>query len=106
MSVEELVQEMRRRAEKNLKLGYKVKFVLGDEGVIWWDGTEHPPVIEAGDPGGSDGGEANTTITITPENLEKLMQGKLDPTLGYMTGKLKVEGSMGVALKLTSMFSD
>jgi putative sterol carrier protein len=101
MSVEELVEEMRRRAGQNLKLGYKVKFVLGDEGIISWDGTEHPPVIEEGDKG-----DANTTITITPENLEKLMAGKLDPTLGYMTGKLKVEGSMGVALKLTSMFSD
>lgn len=101
MGIEELVEEMRRRAGQNLKLGYKVKFVLGDEGIISWDGTEHPPVIEAGDQG-----DANTTITITPENLEKLMAGKLDPTLGYMTGKLKVEGSMGVALKLTSMFSD
>jgi putative sterol carrier protein len=105
MGVEELVEEMRRRAEQNLKLGYKVKFQV-DDGTIFWDGTEHPPVIAAAASDSPDWGEANTTITITAENLEKLMAGKLDPTLGYMTGKLKVEGSMGVALKLTSMFSD
>ena len=53
-----------------------------------------------------DKGDADTTITINAQNLEKLMQGGLDPTLAYMTGKLKVEGKMGVALKLTSMFAD
>jgi putative sterol carrier protein len=100
MELEALIAEMRTRAGQNLKLGYKVKFVVGDD-LIFWDGTEHPPSI-----GTEDQGDANTTITITPENLEKLMAGKLDPTLGYMTGKLKVEGSMGVALKLTAMFND
>ena len=43
---------------------------------------------------------------LSDQDLQKLMAGNLDPTLAYMTGKLKVEGSMGVALKLTSMFSD
>ena len=100
MDIDQLVEEMRKRAAQNLKLGYKVKFDLGD-GVIFWDGTQHPPVIEA-----ADQGEANTTIAIEPANLVKLMAGQLDPTIAYMTGKLKVEGSMGVALKLTSMFSD
>lgn len=100
MDLAELTEEMRRRAAQNVKLGYKVKFVMED-GIIFWDGSEHPPEI-----GNEDKGDANTTINITPENLQKLMAGNLDPTLAYMTGKLKVEGSMGVALKLTSMFSD
>jgi putative sterol carrier protein len=100
MEIETLIEDMRRRAGQNVKLGYKVKFLVEDD-IIFWDGTEHPPVIEP-----KDLGEANTTITISPANLQKLLQGGLDPTLAYMTGKLKVEGSMGVALKLTSMFSD
>jgi len=100
MDLAELTEELRRRAGQNVKLGYKVKF-LRDEGTIFWDGTEQPPVI-----GNDDAGEANTTIRISAENLQKLMAGGLDPTLAYMTGKLKVEGSMGVALKLTSMFAD
>jgi putative sterol carrier protein len=100
MDLAELTEELRRRAGQNVKLGYKVKFIL-DEGTIFWDGTDQPAVI-----GNEDGGDANTTIKITAENLQKLMAGGLDPTLAYMTGKLKVEGSMGVALKLTSMFAD
>jgi len=100
MDLAELTEELRRRAAQNVKLGYKVKFIV-DDGLIFWDGTEHPPEI-----GNEDKGDATTTIAISPENLQKLMAGGLDPTLAYMTGKLKVEGSMGVALKLTSMFAD
>ncbi|MBL8710599.1 MAG: SCP2 sterol-binding domain-containing protein [Rhodospirillaceae bacterium] len=100
METEALIEEMRRRAGQNVKLGYKVKFLVEDD-IIFWDGTEHPPTI-----GSEDLGDANTTIRISPENLQKLLHGQLDPTLAYMTGKLKVEGSMGVALKLTSMFGD
>jgi putative sterol carrier protein len=100
MDLDELTAELRKQAARNVKLGYKVKFVI-DDGVIFWDGTEAPPEI-----GNEDKGEADTTIAISAANLEKLMKGELDPTLAYMTGKLKVEGKMGVALKLTSMFAD
>ena len=100
MDLAELTEELRKQASRNVKLGYKVKFVF-DDGVIFWDGTESSPDI-----GNEDKGEADTTISITSENLEKLMKGNLDPTMAYMTGKLKVEGKMGVALKLTSMFAD
>jgi putative sterol carrier protein len=100
MDIAELTEELRKQAARNVKLGYKVKFMIDDD-VIFWDGTEAAPEI-----GNADKGEADTTIKITAENLEKLMKGGLDPTLAYMTGKLKVEGKMGVALKLTSMFAD
>lgn len=101
MDLSELTQELRKRAGQNVKLGYKVKFILEDGGIIFWDGTEHPPAVD-----NEDKPDATTTIKISPENLKKLMDGALDPTLAYMTGKLKVEGSMGVALKLTAMFAD
>ena len=101
MELSELTDELRKRAGQNVKLGYKVKFILEDDGIIFWDGTEHPPAVD-----NEDKPDATTTIKISPENLKKLMDGALDPTLAYMTGKLKVEGSMGVALKLTSMFAD
>ena len=39
-------------------------------------------------------------------SLDKLLDGDLDPTMAYMTGKLKVEGRMGVALKINAMLSD
>jgi putative sterol carrier protein len=100
MSIEALTEEIRKRAGQSPKLGYRLKFVLAEGGVILWDGTDVPPAIDNAD------GDADTTIRITSDNLEKLMNGGLDPTLAYMTGKLKVEGSLGVAMKLVSMLGD
>ena len=40
------------------------------------------------------------------QDLQKLIDGNLNPTLAYMTGKLKVEGSMGVALKISQLLED
>ena len=100
MSLESLTEELRKRAAQNPKLGYKVKLVIEDQGVIFWDGTGDQTVFSNQD------GEADTTMRISAENLEKLIAGTLDPTMAYMTGKLKVEGKMGVALKINSMLSD
>lgn len=100
MSIETLTEEIRERAGTSPKLGYRLKFELAEGGVILWDGTDVPPVV------GNDDGEADTTIRITSDNLGKLMNGGLDPTLAYMTGKLKVEGSLGVAMKLVAMLGD
>ncbi|GFR93708.1 non-specific lipid-transfer protein-like [Elysia marginata] len=44
--------------------------------------------------------KADTTIVMTDENLVKLMQGKLNPQTAFFQGKLKIEGNMGLAMKL------
>ena len=99
-SLAELTASIRQRAAQNPPLGYKVKIDLGAEGVIHWDGHPTPAVI------GNDPGEADTTLTISPDNLQKMIDGDLDATFAYMTGKLKVGGSMGVALKLAGYLAD
>jgi putative sterol carrier protein len=48
-------------------------------------------------------GKANCTITMEDENFVKLISGQLNPQMAFMTGKLKVAGNMGLALKLTNV---
>jgi putative sterol carrier protein len=36
-------------------------------------------------------------------NFEKMLGGDLDPTTAFMMGKLKVEGDMSIAMKLSSV---
>jgi putative sterol carrier protein len=49
-------------------------------------------------------GDADTTITTTEENFLAISRGELNPTTAYMTGKLKIKGDMGAAMKLQKLF--
>lgn len=70
-----------------------LKFDCGDDGVI---------VL-------ADGGatiedrEADCTLTLSQDNLVKLLSGKLNPMTGLMMGKLKVSGNPAVAMKLSQL---
>jgi putative sterol carrier protein len=50
------------------------------------------------------GGDADATITTSGENFDKIVAGELNPTTAYMTGKLKIKGDMGAAMKLQKLF--
>jgi putative sterol carrier protein len=50
------------------------------------------------------GGEADTTIQTSGETFAKIASGDQNPTTAYMTGKLKVKGDMGAAMKLQKLF--
>jgi putative sterol carrier protein len=50
------------------------------------------------------GGEADTTLSASEETFEQIAAGDLNATTAYMTGKLKVRGDMGAAMKLQRLF--
>ncbi|HVB13491.1 MAG TPA: SCP2 sterol-binding domain-containing protein [Candidatus Dormibacteraeota bacterium] len=47
---------------------------------------------------------ADITITIADENFVRLITGRLDGTMAFMTGKLKLKGDMGLAMRLSGLF--
>jgi putative sterol carrier protein len=50
------------------------------------------------------GGEADATISTNAETFDKIVAGEANPTTAYMTGKLKIKGDMGAAMKLQKLF--
>jgi putative sterol carrier protein len=48
--------------------------------------------------------DADVTIRTSEETFTAIASGEQNPTTAYMTGKLKVEGDMGAALKLQKLF--
>jgi putative sterol carrier protein len=48
--------------------------------------------------------DADVVITTSEETFEKITSGEQNPTSAYMTGKLKVKGDMGAAMKLQKLF--
>jgi putative sterol carrier protein len=100
MSLESATDAIRRKAALAPPLGYAVKFDLGANGVVFWDGRQTPPVIDNAPR------DADTTISLSLADLDALAAGTLDPTMAYMTGRLKVAGSLGVAMKVNQLLGE
>lgn len=99
--VDDILAEMRSRSATLRSLNASVRFLLNKEGaVIRVDARATPVDISRED------AESDCTIRISPENLSKLIDGRLNPMLAFTMGKLKVEGSMGVAMKLAQLLDD
>lgn len=70
-----------------------VKFEMEGEGVIRIaDGAVS-----------TDDGDAECTISASAETFQELFEGELDPTAAFMTGKIKIDGDMGQAMKLSQL---
>ena len=48
--------------------------------------------------------DADTTLSASQETFEKIIAGEQNATTAYMTGKLKIKGDMGAAMKLQKLF--
>lgn len=69
------------------------KFVIGDEGSVLIDSDG----ARAGD------GDADVTLTADADVFQAILSGDMNPTAAFMTGKLSVDGDMGLAMKLGSV---
>ncbi len=49
--------------------------------------------------------DADCTITMDAGDFMAMLDGRLNPQMAFMTGKLKVAGEMGLALKLQAILS-
>jgi putative sterol carrier protein len=73
------------------------KFVIEGEGAVIVDGAG----VRAAD----DSDEADVTMTADSDTFQEILSGDLNPTSAFMTGKLKLDGDMGTAMKLGSVLS-
>jgi putative sterol carrier protein len=71
------------------------KFVIEDEGAIMLDATG----ARAGDE------EADVTMTASAEVFAAILAGEMGATGAYMTGKLKIDGSLPAAMRLGAALS-
>ena len=52
---------------------------------------------------GKPAGDADATLTMTSNNFQKMFSGQLKPTAAFMSGRLKISGNMGKAMKLEKL---
>ena len=96
MTLDQFTEMVSEAAKSAPALGKSLKLVL-DEGIVHIDLTEEEAKVTNEDL------EANTTITTSIETLGKLRKGELNPMMAMMSGKVKIKGDMGLAMKLQSL---
>ena len=52
-----------------------------------------------------DDSEADCTITAQADVFQDLLDGNLNPTSAFMSGKISIDGDMGMAMKLGSLLT-
>lgn len=71
------------------------KFEIEGEGGI---------VIDEGGARASDD-DADVTLSASADTFQDILAGNLDATSAFMTGRLKLDGDMGLAMRLGSVLS-
>ena len=71
------------------------KFVIEDEGSI---------VIDSNGARAADD-DADVTLSADADTFQAILDGDMDPAAAFMSGKLAVDGDMGMAMKLGSVLS-
>jgi putative sterol carrier protein len=99
-SVKEFFDGLPGRVDPGRTAGVNTTYLFDIEGAGQWtvgvtdDGVD----VQEG------GGDAACTISTSEETFLKIANGDQNPTSAYMTGKLKVKGDMGAAMKLQKLF--
>ena len=70
------------------------------------DGQQWTVAVDDGKVNVSEGnaGSSDVEITTSEDTFQKIASGEQNATSAYMTGKIKVKGDMGAAMKLQKLF--
>lgn len=98
MSLQELTDQIRTKAANADSLNATAKLVT-DQGVVYIDATQSPVVVS------NDDKPADCDLHVSIDNLIKMGTGDLNPMMAFMTGKLKVKGDMGTAMKMGQLMA-
>ena len=93
----QVTEHIRGAVGDDCGLGKTVKIDLGDAGKILIDGASVPNTVT------NDDKPADATVSISWDDFLALSDGKLDPMMAFMQGKLKIAGDMMLVQKLAPL---
>ncbi len=94
MSLDKITEQMRSRVGAGAGLKKSVKFDFGDDGVVRVDDSVTPAVVD------NTPAPTDCTVKVKMSDFIEIAEGKQNPQMAFMMGKLKVEGDMSVAMQL------
>ncbi|MFL5945966.1 MAG: SCP2 sterol-binding domain-containing protein [Gaiellaceae bacterium] len=100
MSAQEFFDTLESRIDESKTAGMNNSYIFDIDGAGKWKVDVQDGKVQVTE-GGADG---DVTITTSEETFDKIVSGEQNATSAYMTGKLKVKGDMGAAMKLQKLF--
>ena len=100
MSTKEFFDTLESRVDPSKTAGMNNSYLFDIEGAGKWKVDVQDGSVKVT----PDAEDADVTITTSEETFEKITSGEQNATSAYMTGKLKVKGDMGAAMKLQKLF--
>ena len=100
MAARDFFDGLASRADESKLAGMNNSYLFDIEGEGQWLVTVADGKLDVAE----GGGEADATISTSAETFDKIVAGEQNPTTAYMTGKLKIKGDMGAAMKLQKLF--
>jgi putative sterol carrier protein len=99
-SAREFFEGLEGRVDPSKIAGMTNSYVFEIEGAGTWkvDVKDGQVSVTEGD------GDADATISASEETFEKIASRDMNATTAYMTGKLKIKGDIGAAMKLQKLF--
>ncbi len=96
----EFFESLETRVDRSKTAGLTASYLFDIDGAGQWkvDIDDGKVAVTEG------GGDADCTISASEQTFERIVAGEQNPTTAYMTGKLKVKGDMGQAMKLQKLF--
>ena len=101
-SAREFFEGLESRLDPSKTAGMTNSYVFEIDGAGTWRVDVDDGAVKVAEDGGD--GDADATIAASEETFQQIASGDLNATTAYMTGKLKVRGDMGAAMKLSRLF--
>lgn len=98
-TVDQFAAGVRHKLGENSGLDTTIKFVFHCGNVVFVDGKSSPNAVH------HNNDEADVTLLLSIETVNKLYRKELNPMTAVMSGKIKIEGNAMAAMKLGQIFS-
>lgn len=100
MSLEDTTKKIKDLFGKAQGFSDTLTFDFGTDGKISINGGKSPPEVSNAEL------DCDCTILVSLADLNDILDGSLNAQMAFMSGKLSVEGNMGIAMNLTSILQN
>jgi acyl-CoA dehydrogenase len=98
MNVESIMDLVNQKTSSAEALGHTLRFDFGDE-CLHIDGTGSANVVS------TEKKDAECSVDVSIEDFKDLLTGDLNPMGAVMSGKVRINGDMTIAMKLPQIFN-